>query len=162
LNILDSDVLIEAYQTFYSFDLCPGFWDFLDQKGATRDIVSIREVRLELEPRGDDLSRWAARRQATFFLEPTNETVQAMQQVAAWTIATPNFSETAKREFLAAADSFLVAAGLAYGASVVTLEQPNQANQIGKIKIPTACAALNVACEPPFRVLQREGARFVL
>lgn len=159
--ILDSDVLIEAYQTFYSFDLCPGFWDFLEQKAAARDIVSIREVRLELEQRADGLAGWAAQRQGTFFLEPTNETVEAMQRVAAWTIAAPNFTETAKREFLAAADSFLVAAGLAYGATVVTLEQPNQANQIAKVKIPTACAALNVMCEPPFRVLEREGARFV-
>jgi hypothetical protein len=27
--LLDSNVFIEAYRRYYSFDICPGFWDCL-------------------------------------------------------------------------------------------------------------------------------------
>lgn len=161
MYLFDSDVLIEAYRTFYSFSLCPGFWDFLDQEFATGEIRSIREVRLELEVRSDDLSTWAKARAGTFFLEPTSASVTAMQTVSTWAMAQA-FTDAAKREFLGSADSFLVAYGLAYAHTVVTLETPNQPGQTKRIKIPSACVANSVSCERPFEVLQRRGARFVL
>lgn len=160
MDLLDSDVLIEAYRTFYSFSLCPGFWDWLDREHGAGRIGSIREVRIEVEARGDDLSRWASARTGTFFQEPTLDTVTAMRTVAAWT-ATALYTDPARREFLGAADAFLVARGLAYGDTVVTLETPNQPGQVGRIKIPTACTALGVLSEPPFPVFERLGARFV-
>ena len=32
LFLLDSDTLIQAKNEYYGFDLCPGFWDWLDRK----------------------------------------------------------------------------------------------------------------------------------
>ena len=161
MYLFDADVLIQAKNTYYAFDICPGFWDFLERECNGGEIRSIRQVRLELEAGTDELARWARAKGSAFFLEPTAAAVAAMLQVVAWANAGP-FTDTAKREFLAKADSFLVAQALGDDHTVVTNESPNGQGQISKIKIPTACAALGVPVERSVPVLRARGAEFVL
>lgn len=159
--LLDSDVLIQAKNTYYAFDICPGFWEFLERERDNGEIRSIRQVRGELEAGNDDLAAWARLQGNRFFLDPTPGLTRAMQQVSQWVMTEP-FTEAAKREFLARADTFLVAHALAEDDTVVTNEVPNQPGQFGKVKIPTACDAVGVPHDRLLNVLRRRGAMFDL
>ena len=35
-DLLDADTLIDAKNRYYDFDVCPGFWDWIDQQFDTR------------------------------------------------------------------------------------------------------------------------------
>lgn len=69
--LLDSDVFITAKNTYYAFDICPGFWESLLHHHSRGTAFSIDRVRSELlaGSRTEDLVKWV--RQAvpnSFFL----------------------------------------------------------------------------------------------
>lgn len=157
---MDSDVLIQAKNRHYSFDVCPGFWDWLDLKHTYQRVFSVDRVRDELRGGSDELTQWADARDS-FFLTPDDAVVQSMRDVAAWvTSATPRYTSAAVTEFLSAADYHLLAHARAKGFTVVTAEIA--AETVRKVKIPNACQALGVPYLDVFTMLRAEGARFVL
>lgn len=158
--LLDADTLIRAKNEYYAFDLCPGFWDWLDRQNAARNLFSVRAVKDELERGDDQLAEWAKERGTGFFL-PVDERVSgAMSAVSGW-VQAGDFREDAKRQFLAGADPWLVAHALAHGHTVVTLEVHVEGERKA-VKIPTVCRALNVSCIPTLKMLRTEHVRFVL
>lgn len=161
--VIDTSVLIDAKDLYYGFELCPGFWDWLDQEIAAGEVISIARVRRELLYREDELADWTRSRPAGFFREEDATVAAAMTRVSDWAMA-GDFRDDAKRDFLDKADSMLVAHALAYGHTVVTHEVHNAGNQNERkrIKIPTACLAFDVPSELAFPWLRRRGARFVL
>ncbi len=56
--LIDANILIEAKNRYYAFDLAPGFWDWLE--GAYRQdlVCSIEAVRDELLQGNDELAEW--------------------------------------------------------------------------------------------------------
>ena len=55
---LDTNVLIQAWQKYYSPKICPSYWDILNEFGAN-DIIFISEmVYVEIVRTDDDLSKW--------------------------------------------------------------------------------------------------------
>jgi hypothetical protein len=55
---LDANVLIQAWQKYYSPKICPNYWDTLDYLG-TQNIVFMPEmVYEEIVRTDDDLSKW--------------------------------------------------------------------------------------------------------
>ena len=157
--VLDSDVLIEARKRHYGFDICPGFWDWIDLQHGQSAVLSVEKVREEIGDGTDALIEWANSRPDDFFAVPDEATQAAFATVSEWA-TTQNYTERAVAEFLAKADFYLVAHALAHSLTLVTHERA--AATRNKIKIPNACDALNVAHIDPFEMLRREGARFVL
>lgn len=49
--LVDADVLIQAKNRHYSFDVCPGFWDWLDSAHTYQRVFSVARVRDELSAR---------------------------------------------------------------------------------------------------------------
>ena len=139
--LLNTNVFIEAKNRYYDFDLCPGFWEWLDIANTNGRIRSIEAVLNEVEAFGDDLRDWARDRRQLFpRLEP--ELAPSLQNLSAWTNSgfyTPGAVVT----FLDAADYFLVGSAMASGDTVVTLERAEQ--RPGRIKIPDACLAIGSA-----------------
>jgi len=45
--LLDANVYIEAHQRYYGMDLCPGFWRWLEEAGASGNLV--RDFGAEIE-----------------------------------------------------------------------------------------------------------------
>lgn len=67
--LLDSNVFIEAKNRYYAFDVCPGFWDWMDHVVAGGDVLSLAMVREELLAGNDELAKWiGVRKQAQCFL----------------------------------------------------------------------------------------------
>jgi predicted nucleic acid-binding protein len=158
--LLDSDVLIQAKDENYPFDVCPGFWDWLERENAGKRLFSVASVRQELEQGNDELSAWAKKRGDGFFLPVDERTSGAMAAVAGW-VQAGDFRDDAKRKFLAGADPWLIAHALAHGHTVVTREVHIEGEK-RNVKIPTVCMALNVPYIQALEMLRREGVQFVL
>ena len=58
---LDSDILIQAKNTYYAFDIAPGaiFWAILEKGAASGLIRSPMMVHEEIMRGGDQLTDWA-------------------------------------------------------------------------------------------------------
>lgn len=67
--VLDANVFIEAKKRYYGFDICPGFWTYLEREMAAGTVRSIDAINAELLAKVDDLSTWAANH-PTFFDPP--------------------------------------------------------------------------------------------
>lgn len=156
--LIDSDVFIQAKNLHYGFDICPGFWDWLDVQHQAGKVFSIQKVGDELAAGGDDLSDWAAKR-PNLFLKPDAAVVTSLQQVSAF-VSGGQYLPTAVSTFLQGADYYLVSHALAQGHTVVTHERVD--NAIKRIKIPNVCIGMGINCVNPFEMLRAEKARFVL
>ena len=157
--LLDADVLIRAKNQHYGLDFCPAFWDWLVAGNHAGNVFSVEKVREELQAGADELSGWAWRRGAAFFLSPDASVVPALAAVSAWADG-QRYTQAAVSTFLQAADYYLVAQARAGGHAVVTHEVASAS--VRRIKIPDACDGLGVACVTPYRMLRDEGARFIL
>ncbi|TAK84273.1 MAG: DUF4411 family protein [Betaproteobacteria bacterium] len=158
--VLDSDVLIQAKDENYPFDICPGFWDWLDRQYAAGRVHSVQAVREELERGNDELGEWAKARRDSFFLLVDERTSGAMAAVSGW-VQAGDFRDDAKRIFLAGADPWLIAHALAHGHTVVTREVHIEGEK-RNVKIPTVCKALNVPSMRALDMLRKERVQFVL
>lgn len=83
MYLLDANVFIDAKRRYYSFTVCPGFWEWLDLAFDSGNLGSIQKIREELIGFGDALSEWA-RRRPNFFFDPDSEVVRRMSAVAEW------------------------------------------------------------------------------
>lgn len=158
--LLDTNTLIEAKNAHYSFEVCPGFWDWLLIKVEERAVLSIEAVSLELKRQTDELSEWALGDAADMFLAPDPATAQAMVEVTTW-VMEQNYKEEHRTKFLAGADPLLIACAKAHRHKIVTHEVLAAANS-RKVKIPNVCQALEVEWTNLFSLLKGERARFVL
>lgn len=160
--LLDTNIFIQAKNEYYGFDLCPGFWDWLEQQNETSKVFSIAPVQGELVNGGDELANWAKEQGSKFFLPFDQEASLVMGEVSQW-VQDGDYREDAKREFLSVADPLLVAFAKAHEYTVVTHEvfNPEQPGR-RKIKIPAACHIFNVPHIRTFEMLRRDEAAFVL
>lgn len=155
---LDTNVFIEAKNRYYGFELCPGFWEWLERAEAAGDVASIERVFDELAGSSDELEEWARGRGDTFFLTPDEQVVASLRQLTQWVMGA-GYPQGAVSAFFDAADYYPVAHAHAHGMTVVTHERPGATKTV---KIPDACAALGVRFVDTFAMLRREHARFVL
>ena len=157
--LLDTDTLIRAKNEHYGFDLCPGYWNWLDNEHAAGKVFSVRKVYDELLAGQDDLSDWAKQRKG-FFLEPDDATRASLEEVSVWAYGA-QYQPNAVNLFMRKADFFLVAERHASQKTVVTYEK-SAPNSLSSIKIPDACDAMGVDWIAPHRMLRAEGAQFDL
>ncbi|MEV8028484.1 DUF4411 family protein [Cellulosimicrobium funkei] len=158
MYLLDSNVMIEAKNRYYGFDICPGFWDWLEQSHAATRIFSINAVRDEIAAGEDELSKWAKSLPPSFFINRGAGTVPHLTALARWAAASAQYTDAAKAEFLAAADYYLVAQAREHNFALVTHELPSNSKR--RIKIPEAARELGVRIMSPFDVMRAEGAKF--
>lgn len=156
--LLDANTFIEAKDTYYGLDFCPGYWDWLDRANTNGRVFSIERIQRELAAGNDTLAAWAKAKGPGFFLAPDAPLVAALTSVATWASG-GQYPPAAVNQFFQAADYYLVAHALAHGHVVVTRERPGATK---RIKIPDACIGLGVTCMSPFELLRAEGVRLVL
>lgn len=157
--LLDADVFIRAKNLHYGLDFCPAFWEWLVAENAAEKLFSIEKVSDEVQAVADELSTWAAARDAGFFLRPDAKVFPALAAVSIWA-GGQRYEPAAVSTFLQVADYYLVSQALAGQHTVVTHEVPSASTR--KIKIPDACIGLKIKCMTPYEMLRRERARFVL
>ncbi|WP_419841553.1 DUF4411 family protein [Candidatus Poriferisodalis sp.] len=160
--LLDANVFISAHRLHYSFDVCPGFWAWLDLAFQAGSVCSIDAIAEELLGHDDQLADWVRLRRSMFAepAEPTVADIDAISQVNRWANESTHYTDAAKAQFALAADSFVVGQALAGNHTVVTHERPS--NSKHRIKIPNAAAQFQLRVRSPFVMLRSERARFEL
>jgi len=152
--VLDANVFIEAARRYYTFELCPGFWDCLISLHDTGHFGSVDRVKAELRRGKDHLAHWAANAVQTTFFASTEgpEVVSCFAGLMQWVHRNAQFLDEAKAEFASAADGWLVAYAKVYGLTVVTHEEYAQ-DVRRRVKIPNLCRAFDVPYTDTFRML---------
>lgn len=160
---LDANAFIEAYRSYYGFDICPGFWLALLRQHSAKRVVSIDKIKTELLALNDALNDWVlAKTPSTFFKGTGDKRVaDAYKHLVNWVLNEQQFTQEAKAEFSSVADGWLVAYAKVNGLVVVTHEEyaPDVRK---KIPIPNVCIEFNVEYCNTFDMLRDLKEQFVL
>lgn len=161
--LLDTNTLIQAKNEYYAFDICPGYWKWIELATTLGDVISIKPVLEELRDGEDDLTAWANKleKESSFFHPMDREAVGKIAEVVAW-VQNGDFKEQAKRDFLARAGPQLIAYAMAHDGVTIVTHEVHVEGEKKKVKIPTVCKALGIPCDRTFSMLSKEKIQFDL
>jgi len=154
---LDTNVLIQAWQKYYSPKICPDYWNLLDSLG-TQDIIFMPEmVYDEIVRTDDDLSRWLNKSKIP--IKKIDEGVtKCLKDIYS---ADPNHKflvDNTKARSLA--DPWVIAHALKENAIVVTKEEKVTKSNTTKIKIPNVCDKMKISWINDFQLIEELGIKF--
>jgi len=159
--LVDANVLIEAKNRYYSFSICPGFWDALIWHAGSGSVRSVDVVKTELADGNDDLAaliKHAAPGDA--FCSTNNaDAVAWYGRIMNWVLAESRFTPAAKDEFAKSADPWLVAHAGAHGMTLATQETPAPMSR-NNVKIPDVCRQFGVPWQNTLEMLEALGVAF--
>lgn len=161
--LLDANVFIQARQTYYGFDICPGFWLALKRQHKGKRVCSVDKVKSELVAVEDDLKHWVQKEAPdTFFKGTADRKVSgAFKDIVNWVQPEQQFVPEAKAEFSSVADGWVVAYARANGLVVVTHEEYAPTVK-KKVPIPNVCMEFQVQYCNTFQMLRDLKEQFVL
>ena len=160
MYLLDANTFIEAKNRYYSQNICPGFWEWLDEITLGDGIKSIEKVYDELADGSDDLADWVkARRNEGRFLPVDTDIQDAFRRIVA-DVNAADYRQEAKQKFLAGADPLLVATAHVRGAAVVTQEK-HEPQVKRRVPLPNVCRRFNVPFTDLFTLLAGQDVVFV-
>lgn len=160
MYLVDANVLIEAKNRYYAFDIAPGFWEWLDTAHQQGLACSIEAVRDELLKGNDELADWA-RSNKPFFRPIDQGTTHHFADLTTWATSR-NFTPAALSEFTGNnADYLLVAYAREHQHTVVTHER-SQPNARARVLIPDACLAMGISTTDTFQMLRQTGVQLDL
>jgi hypothetical protein len=155
---LDANVLIQAWQKYYSPKFCPSYWDILNELGNQQTIFIAEEVFNEIIRTEDDLSKWL--KQSKISVRSISEGVtKCLQQIYAKDPSHKTLVDNTKSRSLA--DPWVIAHAINEGAIVVTKEEKITALSSNKIKIPNVCDNMGIAWINDFEFINELNIKFV-
>lgn len=158
--LLDANTYIQAKNQYYGMDICPAYWDWLDQQFELGLIGSIDMIGRELKDGSDDLSKWAKNRPSHFISNDDDSTQEIFSKIIQ-TVMAGNYNPGNRDNFLAKADPWIIAKAKAIGATVVSHEI-RLTPSTKKVKVPNICQKFGVPCIDTFELLRELQAKFVL
>lgn len=154
---LDANVLIQAWQKYYSPKFCPGYWDILNELGVQGRIFIAKEVFDEITRTEDDLCKWL--KASKILVRETNENViRCLQKIYAKEASHKTLVDNTKARSLA--DPWVIAYAINEGATVVTKEEKITALNSSRIKIPNVCDNMGIAWMNDFDFLAELNIQF--
>lgn len=154
---LDANVLIQAWQKYYSPDLCPNYWDNLIQLGKEGRIFIPSMVYDEIVKTEDNLSGWLKESEIPI-RQITESVTKSLQQIYSSNPVHKFLVDNTKNRSLA--DPWLIAHAMNESVTVVTKEEKVTQSNSKKIKIPNVCENLGVRCIDDFEFVKEIGIRF--
>lgn len=162
---LDADVLIQAKNGLYSFEIAPPFWSFLDEQarlGKIRSSTKIYDEILKREDEKDKLTLWVKNRKTSgMFVAPAKEKdVQKVYgEIADYTMEKYSQRRPKVNAFLSGADGWIIAHAKCDGGTVVSHESRVDRTSMTP-KIPNICTQFGVPCIGLADMLTRLGFKF--
>lgn len=140
--IIDANILIQAYRKYYPMDVFISFWDRIQHLAHSDIVVSIDKVKGEIEPSGDDLSRWCLAQLPQNFFMDSAPCLPHYAKVIRTVVELDKYTNGAISEFSDASesDAFLVAMAMSSSDYVLVTEEIPQPQGKHKVKIPDVCA----------------------
>lgn len=159
MYLLDANVLMEAHRSYYGFAIAPGFWIWLAGEHQRGTVGSVDAIHAEISVGKDELARWAATLPDSFWLAPSDRTVQSVQRATTW-VSEParRYTQAAVMTFMASADLMLIAEAHA-GEHILVTRERSAPEARSRVMIPDVCSALGVRRQDPFTVYRRLGMR---
>ena len=162
LYLIDTNIFIESAYRYYAFDICPGFWDFLEKASDSDYIKSIIKVYEELQSDKKELENFKEKlKDKEFFLPIENITPDSYAKIST-TLQKMGYYQEAVSKFSRGADYFLIALAYQESYTIVTHETKGGNNAKSQIKIPNVCEQLNIKCIDIAEFLRHEKAQFIL
>ncbi len=154
---LDANVLIQAWQKYYSPKYCPNYWDVLIELG-NKNVIFIPEVVYEEITRtDDDLSKWL--KSSNIPIRKIDEPVtRCLQKIYATNPTHKKLVDSTKGRSLA--DPWVIAHAINEGATVVTKEEKVTASSSKRIKIPNVCDNMKIRWINDFELIDELGISF--
>ena len=155
MYVIDTNVFISL--GLYYPKRFPTIWERVDSLADSGDLVSVREVRRELETNcsSEHVLNWVEQYRHIFHI-PTNEECQIVSEI----FKKNQYLGFVKRKNILkgmpVADPFIIAAAKVKGFCVVTQES----NKSKGARIPTACIDFEVECIDLEGFLEREKLEY--
>ena len=140
IYVFDSNTLINIFNHYYP-ELFPSFWKNFNSFISKQAIISVQEVKKELEEKGDSLSDWA-KKHSELFLPPSAEESSFITEI--FKVKHFRIMIQKKQQYVEgpAADPFVIAKAKILNACVVTQEK----NTKNAAKIPNVCEHFEIPC----------------
>lgn len=157
MYLLDADVLIQAKNLHYGFDIAPGFWDWILDAHSRRQVYTVEQIKQEIDRGQDELTDWLGRTAPASFVLPYEAADQGpLSRLMSWATGY-GFNPAAVSKFSGSGDLFLVAKAAARGWTVISHETQADPNAKVRVKIPNACLEVGVDCIGLFEAMRRGG-----
>ncbi len=154
---LDANVLIQAWQKYYAPNLCPDYWDRLNELGKTGIIFIPAMVYEEITRTEDSLSEWLLK--SDIPKDKITEDVTLKLKLI--------YESDPKHKLLAdntrgrsLADPWLIAHAMSRSATVVTKEEMITRADSKKVKIPNVCKNMGISCINDFEFVTQLNFKF--
>lgn len=155
--LIDANVLIQAHQTSYPFDVIPSYWKTLKELSQNGVIRSIDKVKMEIcgHDFEDDLSKWCKTDLDTNFFCDTQDCIKEYSLITQWAMGSTLYTPSAKSGFLKTdlADPWLIAYSIKNKCKLVTYEISDP-HRKKSIKIPEPCKVFDVQVMHPIDMLR--------
>lgn len=157
IYVFDSSALMHLFDYYYESRF-PTLWKKFYQSVESEQVVSVREVRNEIDGHHNKerrINQWA-KQNTELFTIPTLEEMQFVQEI----FKVEHFQVIISRKNLLSgkpvADPFVIAKAKIIDETVVT----NEANKPHGAKIPNICEHFNVKCMDLEKFMEVEDWRF--
>lgn len=161
---LDANVLIQAWQKYYAPEICPDYWDILNELGKQKRIFIPEEVRNEIivtddkEKTEDDLSKWL-KRSSIPVRKPTESVIICWQNILQANPLHKMLVDNVKGRSIA--DPWIISHALDINAIVVTKESPIKSPNAKKpVTIPNVCDNMGIRWIDDFTFVREMGLKF--
>jgi hypothetical protein len=154
---LDANVLINAWNKYYSPRFCPDYWKLLDHLGEQARIFLPQMVFEEITRTEDDLCNWLKSSKIPVH-SITEPVAQCLKEIYAADPLHVYLVDNTKQRSLA--DPWVIAHALHEGACVVTKEEKVTAVNSARIKIPNVCDNMKVRWINDFQFVEELGILF--
>ena len=140
IYVFDSNTLINIFNHYYPKRFL-SFWDNFNDLISKQTIISVQEVRRELEKKGDRLSDWA-KSHKELFLPPNAEESDFITEI--FKVRHFRILIQKKQQYIEgpAADPFIIAKAKVINGCVVTQEKDTE----NAAKIPNVCDRFEIPC----------------
>lgn len=153
----DANVLIEAWQKYYSPKFCPQYWEVLNSLGEAGRIFIPEAVFDEITRTEDDLCKWLKESKIPVRKIDGNIT-KCLQNIYAKDPSHKNLVDNIKGRSLA--DPWVIAHALSENATVVTKEVKISASNSPKIRIPNVCENMGITWINDFEFILEINIKF--
>ena len=154
---LDANVLIQAWQKYYSPRYCADYWSLLNEFGKKGRIFIPQNVFEEISRTEDELTNWL-RKSTIPIKEVDGQVANCLRDIYAANPLHKYLVDNTKQRSLA--DPWIVAHALKENACVVTKEEKVTAPNTTRIKIPNVCENMNIRWINDFEFVEELNIQF--
>jgi len=164
--LLDTNTLITPSRSYYSFNIAPRFWAFLQDEIVLGNLIVMDMVAEEISKGKDILSNWLKTINVSPLDRRSSDILICYGKILTHIQESDSYTDRALALWAKDdhADPWIVAAAAARKFTIITFEKPSLSslgnNKTSKPKIPDVCREFGVNCIDIFSFLEIKNFSF--